>query len=732
MNLEQTPSPLRARQKRTQVSRACDWCRQRRIKCDSYSPCTNCKVRGGNCTRDAAEISSLPRAYREIEALRRQVEDLQGELQKQRAERGSDVSSPSINIPTPELSVSESIYSDQDEARRTVWEGIHFRTARSSNKTWYGPSSLFFFMGRITKFLSLNLEQVHSHDQMVPDSVSRRLAGPLLGPEHDPSRNHTEFQIKNTGATEAYLTPTQEEYFLDLYWNAYHTSLFPILDENEFKQHYRSLWTASGNSRNDSALVDIVVALGMQYGMSMLPTMRQQLVVDDNDATIAGRWYYRRSQTLLAYELESPTLATLQCHLLCTIYLCSGSFQNMADSTCAMAVRAAHMLGLHLDPPQNMPQRDREMRKRVWWALCSLDSKIGMKLGRPFLLHQSNTTPSLPGDEVEVAMLSGSSYAPLGDNATWLSFNLQNTKLFLGARAAHTAFFGRDLPLQNGQTVWDDFKVLEDQAQFLQPFVQRLEQWTDGVPSALTTKRKDGGRPFATDGTALEIEQFAPLWLQRQRIILELMYHNLSANIHRPFISFTPAPSSTLAEEMAFKCARHAIALTNITHHTLSSTTILSGWHEAFQWQWNSAMTLVGFVLAYPQSPLTPTARSAIALSVSVFDIFGNSFAVASSAANIVRNLITKIDFLAKRAWQNQYLSDAKEAPNHEMVPPNIMELHTEPFMDNGSAMFPTAGDGSLDFNDLTMESMQDVLHMAFDIDQWSDLSGLWAGVGGM
>ncbi|OKL63128.1 hypothetical protein UA08_01629 [Talaromyces atroroseus] len=732
--IDQTPSrlqsPLRARQKRSQVSRACDWCRQRRIKCDSYSPCTNCKARGGNCTKDAAEITSLPRAYREIEALRRQVEDLQGELRKQRAERENDVSSLSINISTPELSVSESICSEQDEARKTVWEGIHLRTARSANETWYGPSSLFSFMGRIANFLSLNFEQAHSHDQMLPDSVSRRLSGPLLGPEHDSSRNHSESQTKNTVATGAYLTPTQEEYFLDLYWNAYHTSLFPILDESEFKQHYRSLWTASGNTRSDSALVDIVVALGMQYGISMLPTMRQQLVVDDNDATIAGRWYYRRCQTLLAYELESPTLATLQCHLLSTVYLCCGSFQNMADSTCAMAVRAAHMLGLHLEPPQSMPRRDREIRKRVWWALCSLDSKIGMKLGRPFLLHQSNTTPTLPGDDVEVAMLSGSSFAPLGDNATWLSFNLQNTKLFLAARAAYTAFFDRDLPLQNGQTMWDDFKVLENQAQFLQPFVERLEQWTEGVPSTLTTRRKDGGRPFANDGTALEIEQFAPLWLQRQRIILELMYHNLNANILRPFISFVPTPSSTLAEEMAFRCARHAIALTNITHQALSSTTILSGWHEAFQWQWNSAMTLVGFVLAYPQSPFTAASRSAIALSVSVFDIFGNSFAVAGSAANIVRNLITKIDFLAKRAWHNQYVSNTKEASNQEMVPPSITELHAEPLMNNGSTVFHTGDAGTLEFNDLTMESMQDVLHMAFDIDQWSDLSGLWPGVG--
>jgi hypothetical protein len=580
-------------------------------------------------------------------------------------------------------------------------------------------------MGRITNFLNLNLDQIQSKDQMVPDSVSKRLCGPLAGTDEESDTQGPGFQSRNESEGDHFLTPTQEDYFLDSYWSSYHTSLFPIIDETEFKQHYRSLWTTSGNARKDSALVDIVIALGMQYGISMLPNMRHQLA-DKSDATIAGRWYYRRCQTLLAYELESPTLATLQCHLLCAIFLCSASFQNTSDSTCAMAVRTAHMLGLHLTPPQIMSRKEREMRKRLWWALCCLDSKLGMKLGRPFLLYQTNTTPSLPDDDVEAAMLSGSSFAPLGNNATWLSFNLQNMTMFLAAREAHTAFFNRDLNLKEGQTLWDDFNILEGQAEFIYPFVKKLENWTNGVPSALTTKRKNGSRPFATGGTDLEIEQYAPLWLQRQRVILELMYHNLSANVCRPFISFALTPSLTVAEELAFKCAGHAIALTSITYQVLSSTAILSGWHEAFQWQWNSAMTLVGFVLAYPQSSMTVAARDSIALSVSVFDIFGNSFAVANSAATIVRNLIMKIDFLAKRAWQRQSVVELPRGPVDQVpIAPNTTHLQSRPYMNDNFTLFPP--DGPLDFGDMSLESMQDMFHMAFDIDQWSDLNGLWS-----
>lgn len=34
----------RPRSKRIQVSRACDWCRLNRVKCDPVWPCRNCKL----------------------------------------------------------------------------------------------------------------------------------------------------------------------------------------------------------------------------------------------------------------------------------------------------------------------------------------------------------------------------------------------------------------------------------------------------------------------------------------------------------------------------------------------------------------------------------------------------------------------------------------------------------------------------------------------------------------
>jgi hypothetical protein len=438
----------------------------------------------------------------------------------------------------------------------------------------------------------------------------------------------------------------QEQYFIDLFWDSFHTCVLPILDEADFKQHHQSLWTTA-STRRPSALVDIVVAMCMQLGISTMPAGDQGRFspLDNADPTIAGRMHYRRCQALLAHQTESPSIATLQCHLLCALYLCSGSFHNMVDAACAQAVRTAYILGLHMDAPPDMPRKEVERRRRLWWAVYLMETKIGTKLGRPFSLRDSHAMPELPADDFEAAMLSGSCFAPIGDGVTWLSFNRHHVSLHATIRRAYTAFYDKD---PGGKDMWDDAETLESYAQLLQPHNKAVDAWVSQVPEALTTRRIDGGVSLSTHPSRLDIEQFAPLWLQRQRLLLEIAYHNVSVLLYRPFISFSATPGP-LATEMASRCASHAIALTRIAHQVLSTMSILDGWHEVFHWQWGVSMTLVGFLIAYPSWEQRDAAREAIDLAVGVFDKFSMRFSVARSAASIMRDLCIKVDLLKER-----------------------------------------------------------------------------------
>ncbi|KAG6995771.1 patulin cluster transcription factor patL [Physcia stellaris] len=723
LQLPTVPPPRARQRKRGQVvARACDWCRVHRIKCDSHNPCSNCTNRGGRCSNSGSmKVATLPHAYREIERLKQRVEELEQEKEKEReaAKRGHQ--GQRLSLPRTLSDGQESGTSEQDLAKsrlKRAWEGIYISTARSPQKTWYGSSSLFYFIGRIDAFLTDALQQSHLADRMLPDSASTLVDGPTTINAEDQTgqlADPTDDPI-NTGE---YLTSTQEEYFLSLFWQSYYTS-YPIIDELEFKKYYRSLWATSDGKRKPSALADIVIALCVQYGMARLPSVEQGLNatsranLSDTDATIAGRWYYRRCQTLLSAELESPIISTLQCHIFCSIYLCCASFQNMADSACGLAVRTAYMLGLHLEPPQSLLRRERETRKRLWWTLYVLETKMSMKLGRPFLLHDSNTTCSLPADDREIAMLVGSSFAPLGENVTWLTWNLHNTKLLLAARTAYTAIY-EEAP--------DTLDLCNSQ-----PITERLENWLKDLPTAIKTQRQNNGVPFSTDQSALEIEQFAPLWLQRQRLLLELLYHNLCINLYRPFISFTSAIAQTyLTDRTAVKCAAHAMALTHMMYQVLTSTSILAGWLEAFQWQWNAAITLVGFVLAYPHDDSSGAARKTIDISVAVLENFGNSFAVAARAANIMGELCAKVDVLTEK-------SQRKEGVRVETMQPatDYEEVDEETLM-NGNVPALSFMDESLGFFNLAAPDLRGVLAQSRDFiatDMYNDfdLSGINVG----
>ena len=137
--------------------------------------------------------------------------------------------------------------------------------------------------------------------------------------------------------------------------------------------------------------MDIVLELRIQHGLGFLPRDKSSSgqYGQFGDAQIAGRWYYRRCQSL-ALQMESPILTTVQCYLYTSVYLCLASFVNMAHATMSFAIRTAQILGLHRDPPEVLTLEERELQKRAWWALVTEEKKMSMKLGRrfSFLEHQ--------------------------------------------------------------------------------------------------------------------------------------------------------------------------------------------------------------------------------------------------------------------------------------------------------------------------------------------------------
>ncbi|KAI0202776.1 fungal-specific transcription factor domain-containing protein [Astrocystis sublimbata] len=725
-----TPRPPHSRRKRSQVTRACDWCRVHRTKCDNHRPCSHCLNKGVQCSSGpATDVNSLPQAFREIERLKQHIRQLKTELEHGRVQSQDrpalaspqaipDAQHPSTAQPSSAASEIPEASSSSSPARLTrvppsirLDRGVLVSTARSRGKTWYGQSSLFHFTSRISDFIASALLQNLPNQYISASKVLDWPTGPVkaapLGQIDRKSHGHPR------------RVPPQP------FWQSYHTST-AVLNETEFRQHYQSLWAGSSERRKPSALVDIVIALAMQYGVAKDAVhvasgqeWRSE-IIDADDATIAGRWHYEQCQALLALELESPSLSTLQCIFLSVIWLCCASFQNTACSTLALAANMAYMLGLHLPPADDVTLQEAAIRKRLWWSIYVLETKTNMKLGRPFLLHQIDDEWSLPGDGDDLVALSGSNFSTLGPGVTWLSWNLHNIKLVITARSVYTAFYGMFPAPSDCRTA----QAREESALYLIEKMKSFDVWIKNVPDTLKIRRKDNGISYSADCSALDMERFAPSWVQHQRFLLELLYHNLCVNLWRPFILFeAPLASSPSVDDSspvrvcARKSVRHAMALTTMLRQILTTTDILNGWHEAFQWQWNCAMTVVGFAFTHASQPLASELQDTIRISIDNFDSFGKSFAAGLSAANVMRKFSSTIHHLTANFGQDVASNTGCHAGG----------LGTD-MSQNGDRNGPSWVQSSTDFPGLDEEAiatMQELLMAPLNVEYPVDFSSI-------
>lgn len=457
----------------------------------------------------------------------------------------------------------------------------------------------------------------------------------------------------------AELNRAQELYFVNLFCRTW-LSWYQAVDENELREHLNMLWAESNAPREASSLVDIIVALGMQHALAVEPQdLTDSTQLDVQDLPASSRWLFQRCQMIVARELESPSTTTVQSQFLSALFLDIACRPTTALVMLTNALRTAEALGYHLEPPIDLAPAQRECRKRLWWTLVSYDSKLSIRLGRPWGAHlnELSCTCSLPTEERRPSMHPMRGEASIDSSS--LAYLIQETKLMLATRLVHDAFQSTCLAVTRAAAVpsiYDDPRALETCAQALTESMRGLDAWADSLPPDLVTKRRGNGRPFSTDTSAMEMDSFAPDGVQRQRLLLEMQYHDLAMTLLRPCTAFpTPANTSAGASSPlshayrnAELAARHATAITHMLHQILSETDLLNGWREPLNAQWNATLTIAGFVLAYPHgSAVTNSACETLPRCLDVLETLGAFFADAGPSAAVARDLIAKAEQLA-------------------------------------------------------------------------------------
>ena len=463
-----------------------------------------------------------------------------------------------------------------------------------------------------------------------------------------------------------------EEHLIKLFWQSYYITV-PILNEKDFREHYNTLWTATFSpieaKRKPSALVDSILALCAQYGTAFVVAGKSNAEIkDDDDVSFAGHELYRRSQQLLSGEYEAPTISTLQCLIYSVLYLCNASLMDSGRQTLAVAIGLARKLGVQYEAGDKSSAARPSLHRRIWWTLFLLDSQICLGFGRPYLINSSNMTCDLTSGGPSEVTDFGSNLSLAFADINWLAFHTQCIKLIVTVRTIHTSFIEKCSELcmaHKDSDLYDNLDLLESCSEHLLRSMKGLHDWVRNVPDELKNPRKGTEQPFSTARSAIELDPYLPLWLQRQRLLLELLYHNLTMSLHRPFIRF-PSSSVTAFQtsvDRGVSCLSHAIVTTSILNQALTEGDILNGWQQAHQYQWDATLSMLGFGLAHPVCPHSPSARRAILTSITNFDMLGvNKCSITTNTGAVTRNILDKIDLFTS-SFRNKPTSSGQSAP---------------------------------------------------------------------
>ncbi|KAF4120746.1 fungal specific transcription factor domain-containing protein [Geosmithia morbida] len=534
-----------APRKRAQVRRACDACRLARVKCDLTRPCRNCLHSGRECVSSGVvEFKNVSSATREVERLRDRLRELES------------LKRPVGLGPSP---ASASSSEDDNRGGRTVaapvtaewkWKGMVVDGLR------YGPLSLQYFIHRASSYMGCDIGA--------------------------PPPPINVLSARNVDLRGCDLTRQQQDYFVDLFWTAYHVS-YPVVDADDFKPLYDSLWDVGGLSRRPDPLVDIVLAISIQYAFSLMgihdPATRSEAEQADQterpELAVAGSPFFHRCQDGLDHLMESPDVKTVQCMFLSATYLSYARCYNAAHTTVKTARHVASALGVG----DSFYSTDKCVLTRTARCLRVLDSRISMRLGR---VAQTCSAVALR-DPSYVAPSHAS--AVFHDQLLLLCELAEDVYRCFMDQANHLFGPGRD-------NMYSDVTMRNEAGLIMTEQMKRLHEWTK----------------------------------QRHRITLECHYHDVCLTLLRIFICFSPIPvvGACDADKLCVRCVDHAFTLTTIISQASRETDIIKGCFQAFEWQENATYALAGFAIAYPACQTTLTARRSLATASRMFEQSGS------------------------------------------------------------------------------------------------------------
>jgi hypothetical protein len=619
---EHTVLPLAKRQK---AARACDRCRLHRIKCDEQKPCAQCVGIKAKC------IVSYPPP--------RSSQANNSDTDHRRCE-SSSVLPPRSPSPSPTHTACRC-----NSASSTTTPSRTSMSQESSCATRTPPDNVHKEDFNLASHVQGFFQPAFSHT----------LAGCLFPQLPHPAVPSGERPLASNA-----LLKSQRSYYLRLFWDVCHP-LLQIMSETEFAElDALPPPTMFDEYSARSALVDSMIALGIQHshatglagrilGLQQPPSQQYYHAPPSPEATWPGFEYFHRCRECMRTNTE-VTLEALRCHALMVLYLMKGNAFRDAYNLLGITVRKAYIAKLHRLPPSDLPEAGKTARMQMWWMLFSLDLQCSLQLDMPAAGQKSLVKCPFPAEDALARYVSSPSHREEGMNASTYSTRLVNLAVIvtdIGACVSTADLVDDD----DGNSP----AALEHHALNLSSALQNLEVWRDQLPSELLLSQCGNGSGN-TEMLDFDRDLALPAWLQRQTVLLELHYHNAYTLIQRPFIrlryahsneasGMTPPPDSRQphVELHIASALHHATIIVDTVFTVCSMSDVLYGWSEVLQPLWNATLTIMAYVYANSLSSMVPRALDSLTRAQAVFESFSPTCPSALSAKDIVQSLANRL-----------------------------------------------------------------------------------------
>ncbi|KAJ2906192.1 fungal specific transcription factor [Zalerion maritima] len=562
-------APTMPTQKRRRVTRACDECRRKKIKCDGKQPCTHCQVYSYECTYDKPSNRRRNPAPQYIEALEDRLTKAENLLRQ---------FIPDLDLTDHTLDPAVQQEFRNRERARAIAAGVKKEDLKAmanqdaqilsmieslgqldldDRGTWdfHGVSSGAVFLKKI---------QEHFPPGMFPTPAYQRPFLPkaqnhpgILSIESPGSAGNSPWAPSTSGgsSTPNALPPRDTAQRLCDLSLSCATCLIRIVHIPTFYHMIDRLYdipmeTHEVKETRFLGLLYAVMALGCLYDAPH-PDVDPTVSATYKTSVEQGVKYYTTARTILQDITECQDLTTLQAIVFSILFLQGTSNLTGCYAFVGIAFRSAITMGLHRHIPHpKMSKIEDQVRRRVFYIIRQMDTYVSAMLGFPMMNIDDAVDQPYPTEVNDEFITDWEILTPPGTPSFFQAFN------------AHT-------------------KLMEILAKIVR-FVYPMKGIKDSIMK--------GGHPNATYMISyrriLEVETELQQWLEklpdfwkpnnegdqqvvRVRHLLRFAYAHVQMMLYRPFTHYcSPRVSHGKSiDQRAFHCAASAVNVSrNIIH----------------------------------------------------------------------------------------------------------------------------------------------------------------------